>query len=235
MKKILWILLILVLFPLTVNAKSYDVEDMTIKIDDSKWSVYTRNNINDKEKQEELEKLGTSSAAVSELMETNNIYLDAIQLDNNSIEIFVVIKAIENAKNFHKYSDEEIEKEIENIKDRVNNASISIKKMNNYKFLYSEYYDDKNKMNINEYYTVINGNSYRFFAQKKYVFTVDELEEMEKYANSITFRLDQEYEEKQEEKSTTKSIAKDALIKGVIAAVVVGISGAIVSKLNKNK
>ncbi len=232
-KRWLILLLLLVLVPVMGYAKESVLIDMTVDIDEEGWYLYTRDNLTDKEKADELKELGVDVSSLRNIMNKNDIYLDALKLSNSNddmVEMFVVIKPIDASKNLHTYSDEEIDKQIEDIKERVKSAEVVIKKINGYKFLYSEYYDDSHNMNIVEYYTVINGNSYRFFMQKVNAFTKTEIEQINSYAKTVKFNLDEKYE-----KTTGKTILKDALIKGVIGAVVACIIGGIGAAVSKNK
>ena len=78
-------------------------------------------------------------------------------------------------------------------------------------------------------HTVINGHMYKYLAQKSNEFTDDEIKEIEKFANTIEFKLDAKYEKK------PKSLYDSMFEKGIIGAIVGGVAGAIGVIFGKKK
>ena len=77
-KKLLYTLfLILFMFPLIVDAKTYSISDtdITVELDEKVWYVFTRDNI---ENNPELDELEISYDDIYSIMYNNNIYLDAV-------------------------------------------------------------------------------------------------------------------------------------------------------------
>ena len=69
----------------------------------------------------------------------------------------------------------------------------------------------------------------KYLAQKSNEFTDDEIKEIEKFANTIEFKLDAKYEKK------PKSLYDSMFEKGIIGAIVGGVAGAIGVIFGKKK
>ena len=89
-----------------------------------------------------------------------------------------------------------------------------------------KYYDSTASVNIDEYYTVMNGYGYSILVQKINDFTSSEEKSTQDIIDKITFKYNEEYE-----KSITSGVLKSALIGAVIG----GIVGVLVLIFNRNK
>ena len=208
------ILLFVALFfiPLFVSAATYTVGDITQKYDDSKWMVFTRENV-------KLKELGVDDSYLLSLFEQQSIYLDALTSDA-AIESFVFIKDVDSNNNLHKYSNSEI-KELENeVIKGLNTTKHGIYETGGYKYVYMSYKDSG--LNIYDYYTVINGKGYTLKFQKKTDFSSSELSLIKGIVDNSTFKLDSKYE-----KTPSKGILYNAIKYGIIAAVIAGVAAAI--------
>ncbi len=221
MKKVL-LFVALFFVPLFVSAATYTVGDITQKYDDSKWIVFTRENIKGNAK---LKEFGIEESYLSSLFEQQSIYLDALTSDT-AIESFVFIKDVVSDTNLHKYSNSEI-KELENevIKD-FNTTKHGIYETGGYKYVYMTYEDQGLK--IYDYYTVINGKGYTLKFQKKTDFSTSELALIKGIVDNSTFKLDSKYE-----KDPDKSILYSAIKDGIIAAAIAGIAAVIIAVVKK--
>ena len=229
MKKYLYLLLIsILLLPLNVFAQSYSLKDLSINVDDSTWYVFTRDNI---QGNDELNELGISYDYISSFMNTNDVYMDACQFDdddtNNNIELFVTIKKVNNVNNLHTYSSSEINDLGKSLMDKVDADTYDVYSVDKFKYIHVKYYDSVNNFNIDEYYTVINGYGYTILAQKINSFSNSEEYELKKIIDSTNFNVNSSYEKK----SSNSSIWEKALV-GAISA---GIIGGLSVLFNKNK
>ena len=228
MKKII-LLLLLVLFPVSLYAKTYDALDSTISIDETKWSVFTRDNILNNE---ELEELGITYEYMNSLFTSKDMYLDAALFDeengDNTVELFIIAKSTDVKNNFHKFTDAEV-KEFENeLVKTVSSNDHNIYSNNNYKYVYI-YYSDSG-LNICDYYTVINGRVYTIKFQKVNEFNESDKAMIKDMVDSITFKLDQKYEVE----STKTFNFMRIIIYAVVGAVIGGITG-LISYISKKK
>lgn len=191
MKKYIICLLVL-LFPFTVSAKTYNVEDLKIDIDDTKWYVFTRENILNNEK---LEELNVSYDYISNAMNENDVYLDSLLVSEDSddnIELFIVKKSIDgDIRNLHTYPDSEINELGEEL---IKTFSVDSYKVYKNDYAYIELEEKDSGYNILKYYTVINGYGYTIMAQKVNEFSQIEKNEIKDILNTVIFNLDQKYE-----------------------------------------
>ncbi len=214
-------LLFLAFFPSITFASRYHLEetDLSLLLDDDSWYVFTRGNIKDNE---ELEELGVSYDYLSNLMDENLIYLDAVHFSDESddmIELFVRKKSGSKVESLSTYSKAELkllEKELANNQDSPTSEIYE----NDYKFIYLEYQDSG--YHLLEYYTIINNDAYTVTVQKVNDFTKEEKEEIRKTIDSMIFEVESKKEEetKKEEKEDS-SILNYAII-GAIAGGIVG-------------
>lgn len=194
MKKIL-LFIGLFFIPFVTLANSYTAGDLTIKYEEPKWIVFTRENIKGNAK---LKELGIDENNLQNLYIKGNIYVDAL-LDSsnlaNSLESFVLIKDVEDSvKNLHTYSDSKI-KEVENeIIKGYNTSDHGIYASGKYKYVYMIYKDQG--LSICDYYTTINGKGYTIKFQKTSDFTDSELSLMKPIIDGVTFKLDEKFEKK---------------------------------------
>lgn len=228
MKKVLRVLIILLLVIVVspVMAKEFTISDTDIKVnlDDSKWYVFTRDNIKDNK---QLKEFGISEEYMNTTFNNGDIYLDAIKFKSNRevIELFVMKKPVEKVKNMSKYSDKELQDVAKDIAKRENTSDYKIFKTD-YKYVYTNYTDSGKQ--IMDYYTVINGYGYTIKLQSDKTFTQDEQKEMESIVKNISFNVDKSLSEPGK---GMNPILKDV----IIGAIVGGIAGATFSLVNKNK
>lgn len=217
-KRFIFLFIIFLLFPTLVFASRYDLEgtDLSLLLDDDSWYVFTRGNI---EGNEELEELGVSYDYLSNLMEKNFIYLDAVHFSEDSmdtVELFVRKKSgskIENLNNYSKANLKILEKELAN----KQNANISETYKNNYNFIYLEYEDLGH--HLLEYCTIINNDAYTVTIQKENEYTKEEKKEIKKIIDSMIFEV--EASEKVKEKKDSWNL--DPTIIGAISGAVAGL------------
>lgn len=223
-KVLIIILLVIVVSP--VMAKEFTISDTDIKVnlDDSKWYVFTRDNIKDNK---QLKEFGISEDYMNTTFTNGNIYLDAIKFKSNNeiIELFVMKKPVEKIKNMSKYSDKELQDVAKEIAKNENTSDYKIYKTD-YKYVNTKYSDSGKE--IIDYYTVINGYGYTIKLQSDKSFTTDEQKEMEDIIKSVSFKIDKSL--KEPSKGMNK-VWQDALI----GAIVGGLGGATYTLVNKNK
>lgn len=229
MRKILLFIFTLLMFiPINVYAETYTLKDLDLSIDDSEFEVFTRDNIKDNER---LTELGVTYSYLSSFMTSNNVYLDAIKFaddDNDTIELFVVAKSVNNVSNMHTYSDSDIKEVGEELKEKVKTDSYKVITVGKYKYIYLNYYDSSKGYYIDEYYTVMNGYGYSILAQKTSKFTDDEMKGIKSIINTSKYKYVAKYE-----KNNSNGIGLKTLIGAIIGAVV-GLVGGI-TKVVKNK
>jgi len=222
-KYFLFLLVLFLLSPTLVMASRYDLEgtDLSILLNDEDWVHFTRENIKDNEK---LEELGITYEYLKEFMESNFIYLDAVKFsenDDDTIELFVRKKEKVQMDNLSRYPKKEKELLKEELKKKQN-APISEIYENNYSFVYLEYQD--NSYQVLEYYTIMNHDAYTITVQKKNEFTSDEKKEITKMIDHIIF----------DDQTTETNDFKD-LEYIIIGAVTGGIVGFLVSLQNRKE
>ena len=228
MKKVLRVLIILLLAIVVspVMAKEFTITDTDIKVnlDDSKWYVFTRDNIKDNK---QLKEFGISEDYMNNTFTNGNIYLDAIKFKSNTeiIELFVMKKPVEKIKNMSKYSDKELQDAAKEIAKNEYTSDYKIYKTD-YKYVYTKYSDSGKQ--IMDYYTVINGYGYTIKLQSDKSFTQDDQSEMENIIKNVSFNVDKTL--KESSKGMNK-IWQDALI----GAIVGGLGGATYTLVNKKK
>lgn len=100
MKKIVFSLLVLLVMPLMVSAASVDVPsaDMSLNIPDE-WYVFTRENI---ENNPDLDELDLTYEFMNELMNENDMYVDAF---DDEEEFIVSVVDVEDVGNLNDYFD----------------------------------------------------------------------------------------------------------------------------------
>ena len=131
----------LLILPMTVSAGNYTVSgtDLTIKIDDDYWCVFTRDNLKNNP---ELDELGVSYNDVYTNMMNNKIYIDAILYyeSGSYIELFVRKTNIDKIVNLSNYDDDKVLELAEKLADKYNAREYSVYK-SKYKFMKLEYTD----------------------------------------------------------------------------------------------
>lgn len=220
MKKVIYYLLFaaLLIFPLNALAQTYSMKDLNISVDDSTWYVFTRDNILNNSKLDELE---ITYDYINTFMNTNDVYLDSCKFDindsSNTIELFVVIKKVDSNKNLHTYSDNQIKELGEQLKNKTGAKSFDIYSVNKYKYVHVKYLDSSTSYSIDEYYTIVNGYGYTIMAQKENSFSDLETAEIKSIVNTTTFKYNMNYENN----SSNNDIWQKALV-GFITAIIVG-------------
>ncbi len=231
-KRILcYLILVILLLPFSVFAKSYDLKDMNISMDESNWYVFTRDNIKDNK---ELEELGITYEYLNNVMITNDVYLDACRFDTeepaNTLEVFVAIKKVSDVKNLHTYSNKDINELGEALKKKTGASSYDIYQTDKYKYVHIKYYDSATSYNIDEYYTVINSYGYTIMVQKTNQLTNSEIAELKSIVDTASFKYDASYE-----KSSSSSSGSSLWPKIIIGAITGGIIGGLSVLTSKNK
>ena len=200
MKKIIAFLSVL-LFPIFIFAKEYEVKDINIKLDiKDNYIVLTRDNLNDNSN---LGKLNTSKEYIEKIMNEKNIYLDIIK-DDVSYEILIVVpKTKLEVNNMNNFTD----LMLNDYKDKIIKQSGAVssdiyKTKQNY--IYVDYYDDDSKYYMINYYTIANANGYNFILQKKSAITEEEKKDFKEIIDSVEITILDEY--KNETRETQEKI-----------------------------
>ena len=179
MKKLLFIF-ILLLLPLTIYAKDFKIEDISIDLDDS-WYVFTKDNIKNNQ---DLKLLGVSEEYMNDVFDGTDYYLDAIKFNNDEIvELFIVIKDTSSLYDSSDFTDEQIEALRSSYEKQISISKTTIFTTDNTKYIKSIYKDQD--LNIVDYYAVINKKGYTFKIQKKEEFSEGELNELDKMIENI--------------------------------------------------
>lgn len=218
MRKNLFIILILLLvLPISVFAKTYSVNDMTVSIDEANWYVFTRNNLNN----EKLTEAGLSYDRIKGIMDSYDIYFYALTYDkeNTAIELYITVKPVSGVNNLHTYSRNEINNLGEMIKDGVGAKSFDIYSVGKYEYIYLNYYDSSKSYYIDEYYTVINGYGYTLIVQKEKGFYSYELLEFKNILNSASYKYDSNYEKNEKENSLFEKFIIGAFTAGILGGI----------------
>jgi hypothetical protein len=168
MKKVLFILIILLIFSTITFAGTYEIKDINLSISfDDSWIIFTRDNIVGNEN---LKTLGIQEGDLQKMLIDNNIYLDAASIDNDKyIEILVGYVSSEKIfseagkQNFNDLKDlnkKEIDEFARGVMESRNinkDGNYEIYENANAKYILLEYtLEDSTK----EYVTVVNGSLY---------------------------------------------------------------------------
>ena len=214
-KKILLVLLIAML-PIKLNAVSVKAEDLHIEVNEETYYVFTRDNIKDNE---ELKALGIPYGYMKNMLTSNNCYMDAIKRNTekltDALEILLVISDAQDTSNLHIYSDDEVQRLSDYMKERYEaetedpSLQIHIEKsellaINGYRYLYYSYYDPGYEKYLEDYHTIINGKIYTIKFQNSKEYNEEELKEINEIIKSITFDIDEKYEKIKEPSFFTK-------------------------------
>lgn len=189
MKKIYLLLLsFLLLIPLTVYAKSYEIKECNLSLEfDSSWDVFTRDNLKGNKK---LSDYNVTEQQMKEMLEENNKYVDAIKnlSEEYYLELLLSKGKNEEVENFSDLSDKEIQDEIEqNVKDVPSITDSGLFKVGEYKFIMLESYDSTNQINIRQYLTTVDSTSYVFMFQTNAELTSSQVNDIEEVMNSVKF------------------------------------------------
>lgn len=216
---ILAILCALMLLPIAAWAETYDLgdTDMTIEVDDSRWYVFTRDNL---ENNPELAEFGISESEVYDDLCRLEAYLDAVLLytDGNYKELFVFKTSMpeDSLVNMSNYSNEELEEVAESMADEHGVDDYSIYE-NDYKFLRFDYFEEETDCYIYAFVTVVNRDIYTLKFQSSTPFSDAQYEEFDRIVDSVHFDVDTSMKE-----PTALRINWPYVIASVVVAGIVG-------------
>lgn len=235
MKRSLCILMSVVLcvafLSVSASAEVYDLSDtdLSVRLDDTIWYVFTRDNI---ENNAELEELGISYDAMHDILYRNEVYMDAIvYYENGEYFEFMVRKGSQDTRtvNLTECSDDLVLAMAETRAKQYEAKAYSIYK-NQYKFAKLEHFDSNLNRFGCEYITIVNKDSYIFTFQSESEFTDWEYRQMEDIIDSIAFRVDTSIEEKNE-----SGVWAHVIPSTIGGAVVGGIVGGVIEIRKKKK
>lgn len=242
MKKNWSIFLISVLCFITVltaaaGARSYNVTetDLTIEIDDTRWYVFTRDNL---QNNPEMDELGLTYDYMHGVMLENKAFVDAILIyeDGSVVEFFVMKVSDDQNKmvNLSNYDDDDVEDFADGVKEGVEQKNIKIDDYSvyesEYKFVKLDYKDSG--YYILQYLTVVNKDVYTLGFQSEQPFTAAEREEFEEIVNSARFEIDTTLKEKNT--SSNKGVLYYT-IRGAIIGAAVGGASALIASIKKKR
>ena len=181
MRRIKYIILFILLMPVLVNAKTYDINEkkLHITIDDS-FYVFTRENL---ENNEDLVKADIEKEAITNLLTKNNAYLYALSQDKKT-EIYLRVKKAKDVDNLKAYSDERLKSLAEDFAGKTRATKYDVIK-NDYNFIYTKFKDANYDM-IN-YYTIIKEEGHTYTMQKAGEFDEKDEEIMRNIVSSIKY------------------------------------------------
>lgn len=186
-KKIL-LLAILLFIPIwKTNAQTLELSDINIKLDlDDDFITFTRNNLSDNPN---LSKFQLTEQSIKSKFIDNDIYVDAIL--NNKLEFILQVTEadLENINNLSYCDKNELKEILNDYKDITTIKSASIYE-NKYKFISTNQFS--NNYHVLSYYTIVNGNSYKFWMQSREEISQDEKKYLSNAINSIIFTENEE-------------------------------------------
>ena len=232
MKRFICVYLIVILcvatvLPTAASAETYKLggTDISISVDNSKWYVFTRDNIKDNP---ELKKLGISYDTIYGILYDNDAYMDAIIFyeDGGYIEMFVRKKPVDaGLVNLSNYKDSEVLDFAKELAKKAGAENYTVYE-NQYKFARLDYKDNKLGYYMCEFITCVNKDNYTVTFQATSQYTQEEYAEIEKIVDSIQFDVD----------TSIKEPIRFNLVRMVLAgAAVGGIAGGIVAIKTKKK
>lgn len=234
MKRFICVYLIVILcvsavLPTAASAETYKLggTDISISVDNSKWYVFTRDNIKDNP---ELKKLGISYDTIYGILYDNDAYMDAIMFyeDGGYIEMFVRKKPVDaGLVNLSNYKDSEVLDFAKELAKKTGAENYTVYE-NQYKFARLDYKDNKLGYYMCEFITCVNKDNYTVTFQATSQYTQEEYAEIEKIVDSIQFDVDTSIKE--------PIRFRFNLVRMVLAgAAVGGIAGGIVAIKTKKK
>lgn len=232
MKRFICVYLIVILcvatvLPTAASAETYKLggTDISISVDNSKWYVFTRDNIKDNP---ELKKLGISYDTIYGILHDNDAYMDAIIFyeDGGYIEMFVRKKPVDaGLVNLSNYKDSEVLDFAKELAKKTGAENYTVYE-NQYKFARLDYKDNKLGYYMCEFITCVNKDNYTVTFQATSQYTQEEYAEIEKIVDSIQFDVD----------TSIKEPIRFNLVRMVLAgAAVGGIAGGIAAIKTKKK
>ena len=236
MKKI-YLLIVLMLMPILVIAKEYEVKDLDLKLSISDdWFVFTRENIKNNAT---LKEFNITEEYMEKAFNDNKAYIDALPKDF-SIELFVTVPVdnleMHNLSNFPDKLIDQKAKEV--IKDLVD-ANYKLYDNGKYKFMEISFFDKATSMYIYRFYTVVNSKGIGFHLQKAEKISDDEIKILKEIVDSVNFEIKDEL--KMESKALQKEIdnflhpTNKIMLRIVIYAIVGGVIGALTAIISKKK
>lgn len=181
MRKILYTLLVIFIFPTIVFAKNYDITSQKLHIDfNDDWTVFTRENL---ENNPYLDDFNLTYDYLNKLFYDNDIFIDAIYQDK-SIEMFLRVKSVQDINNISNYNDEKLDNLASTLAKKVKASKYYVLK-NDYNFIVTEYKDAD--YNILSYYTIVNSKGYTFSVQSKNEITDTNKEHINNIISSIKY------------------------------------------------
>lgn len=212
-----------------VQAETYHLggTDMKLRVDDSAWYVFTRDNIKNNS---ELNKLEITYEEMYNTLYDNDAYLDAILIyeTGDYIELFIRKNNVDTGiTNLSNYDDDEVLELAKEIAENTDTDDYSIYKTQ-YKFTKTKYIDSD--FYICEFATIVNKENYIITFQATSDFTNSEYEQIETIVDSVQFDVDTSLKE-----NKTPSFLDSVIPKAIGGAVVGGVVGLIFAIINKNK
>lgn len=228
----LFILILVAVFPVTAYATVFSMSDtdIHITIDDSRWYVFTRDNIKDNP---ELEALGVSYDYLNGIFVDNNAYLDAIliQSTDSFMELLIRKNPMSNgAVNMANYSEKEIMELAEQLAEQQNVEDYSIYETGQ-PFIRMDYHGAEHGYYLCEFITFVNKESYTLTFQSLTPYTDSDYQEITQIVDSVSFDVDTTLREKKTE-SLSNRVIRDVII-GAISGGIFGLVAA--AKKRKNK
>lgn len=225
------IICLVTLIPLSAYAETYQLggTDMSIRVDDSYWYVFTRDNIKNNS---ELDELGIPYNKMYDILHDNEAYMDAFFLyeDGEFVEFFVRKRKLDaDIVNLSNYKNSEVLKLAKELANKQGGDTYFVYE-NQYKFAKIEYIDSKLGYYLCEFFTCINGDNYTFTFQSSSQFTDWEYEEINGIIDSIRFDIDSSLKEPK-----TTSFWDGVIEKAIGGAILGGIASMIGIIVNKRK
>ena len=184
------ILLVGLLLPVSASAMPYKMHntDISLQVDDTRWYVFTPDNILGNP---ELEELGITYDWMKQFFTDNNAYMDAILYyeDGNYIELFVRKKATDSGvANLSNHNEKFINKVAKGAAEELGAEDYSIYE-NQYKFIDIEYYDAEVECYVCQYITIVNKDVYTVSFQASAPYTQEQHQEMKEILQSNEFKF----------------------------------------------
>ncbi len=223
------LLCVVLLFSVQAQAADYTVSgtDMTVTIDDSVWYVFTRDNLENNPK---LDELGITADYLGGLMQENNMYMDACLFyeDGNYIELFVRLKESKDVNYMTAYTDSKVEDIADALAEKTGAEEHALYKTD-YKYAKVAYTQEP--FYLVEYYTIVNGYGYTFTFQSEQPYGEKQYEQMDQIMESVAFRVDPN----KIVNGKAVVVKFDVLTMVLIGAVLGGVGGFLLSRRTKKR
>lgn len=218
MKKIKYLLLLILFIPLNIYATEVSIKDLDMQITvGDEWLVFTRDNLSDEKIQNYLQEQNIPEKNIMNNMENIHSYFDGIKGNNEFIIRSVVNDDVNNLSN---YSQEDLELFGTSLNEKTEATTFEIIKYNDITYIKTEYYDESAKANILEYVTIVNRNCITYTIQN-YEDKIDDetKKEIDEIIKSIHIKIDPKY--KSEENFFQQFFIIGAVAFGIIIVSVV--------------